>query len=145
MAISINQYRMCIGHYHHGKIEVNAKPCNKKALNNAYNTVQKISLTSNIKDIAPSYHACQHRENRSQLKQIICFILLLNQVRAHTMFAGENPDISPPPRVLRKYNKTLPPLNERLHIKTGNMQNPQQYTDDNEKKTVERLEKRPIQ
>ncbi|MCW2484525.1 hypothetical protein J5069_01315 [Candidatus Symbiopectobacterium sp. NZEC127] len=145
MAITINQHRALIGNYHHDKMEVNAKQCNKKASHKAYNKVQEITFTLNIKNIAPSYHTCQHRGRRLQLKQIICFMLLLNHVRGHTVLTGENLDIPPPPLALKKYNQTLPFLNIRLPIKTKITTNRQQCTDDNEKKTAGKPEKRPIQ
>ncbi|MCW2479808.1 hypothetical protein [Candidatus Symbiopectobacterium sp. NZEC135] len=145
MAITINQHRMSIGNYHHGKMEANERRCNKRVSNTVNNTIQKKSLTLNIKDIVPSYHVCQHRERRLQLKKIICFILLLNHVRAHTVLAGENTDISPPPQPLGQYNQTLLPLNERLPVKVAATPDYRHHADNNEKKTVERSEKQPIQ
>ncbi|QZN97279.1 hypothetical protein [Symbiopectobacterium purcellii] len=145
MVISIDQHRMRIGHYHQSKMKENAKRCNKKAPSTVDKTVKKIPLASNIKNIAPSYDACQQREHRLQLKQIICFILLLNHVRAHTLFAGESPDIAPSPLALNHATQTLPLLNERLRVKTETTSNHQRYADSNEKKTIERSEKHPTQ
>lgn len=142
MAISINQHRMRIGHYHQGKMEENTKRCNKKVPNTVHNTVQKIPLASNIKNIAFSYDACQQRGHRLQLKQIICFILLLNHVRGHTALAVAPPDIPPSPLAFSHYAQTLPLLNARLRVKTETTPNHPHDVDGHEKKTVERSEKR---
>lgn len=137
MTITINQHRMRTGNHHQIKMKANAKQCNNKAKNNVNNTSQKKSLTFNINDIAPSHHVYQQRAHRFQLKQILCFILLLNNVRGHAMPIGEKTDILRSPLALNHYTQTLPLLNERLHVNIETMPNHQHDVDGHEKKNVE--------
>lgn len=123
MRITINQHRERIGNYHHDKMAKHAILSNKKVSGKVHNTDKEKSFTLNIQNVVPSHQVYRHIDSRFRLKQIICFILLLNHVRGHTRLSQENSETSPLSLGLKEHSQTLPFLNEHLRFKEKNKPN----------------------
>lgn len=137
MRITINQHRERIGNYHHDKIVKHKKLIDKNAPGKIRDEVQEKSFTLDIQNIVSSHQVYRHIDSRFRLKQIICFILLLNHVRGHTRLSHENSDTAPRSLDLKTYNHSAPVLNEYLRFKTEDKSN--HHTDENKRQLCRKI------